>query len=148
MGDWEGWEKYKSQAILKIERHLEKVREGVEWGAVGDIDMPPYVRFQVSAAVRGLWDIINFEIMDGLKGVLHVKTVSSAQTKLQERSHGPGTHKLCGVTWFSRPIAFFRYHTMPFNKSIWGRLKDPKWVAITIAGAIPFYSLQVWCPLL
>lgn len=37
--------------------------------------------------------------------------------------------------------AFFRWHIYPYNKSLWGKLRDPVWVTFTLVSLIPLSGL-------
>ena len=115
-----GWETTKSQALLRVEHELSKLRENIEWGIVGDAHMGTFARSQISPLVRCAFDMVSSETMNGLKGMLRVKSISTHQKLRQRRG---ARHKLFGIRWCSSKclsdgIAFLRYRTMPFDRSI------------------------------
>ncbi|CAK0909359.1 unnamed protein product, partial [Prorocentrum cordatum] len=56
--------------------------------------------------------------------------------KVPEEDLGPGP-------WYV-PRGFLRYHIYPYDKAMWGKLRDPIWVMFTLGSLIPvsgFYAL-------
>eukprot|EP00928_Gymnodinium_smaydae_P023097 TRINITY_DN1918_c2_g1_i1.p1 TRINITY_DN1918_c2_g1~~TRINITY_DN1918_c2_g1_i1.p1 ORF type:complete len:1123 (+),score=256.59 TRINITY_DN1918_c2_g1_i1:88-3456(+) len=101
---------------------------------IEDPDMFPWVK---QAARRGLdhvWDDIIHEVERNIQ-------VALAMQRKDANKEGPQGRWLLKL-WY-RLRAFLLYHFLPYNKSIFGRLKDPVYLVIYFATVMPVHGVRV-----
>ena len=70
-----------------------------------------------------------------MKGVLNVHTL--------EKYEDAAIHnKVVVCRCCNRLTAWYRYHMDPFDKTIWGRVRDPVYVIFTILNLVPYLGFQ------
>merc|ERR1719221_853950 len=92
--------------------------------SLDDPDMPRVVARGKDHAIDMVWPDIREEIMTQAAIVVDGK-------RKYETTAGPA----CCL------LAFMRYHIYPYDKTIWGQLKDPVWVIFTIISLLPVSGL-------
>jgi len=93
-----------------------------------DPDMPRVVARAKDGTIDTMWPDIREEIM-----------IQAAVLVDGDRKKEITTSPACCL------LAFLRYHIFPFDKTIWGQLKDPVWIIFTVVSLLPIAGL---CPLM
>mmetsp|Transcript_68292 Transcript_68292/g.177319 ORF Transcript_68292/g.177319 Transcript_68292/m.177319 type:complete len:542 (+) Transcript_68292:103-1728(+) len=115
------------------------VRETVKNGATADPDMPEWIANRVESVVDSFWD-------DLLIYMEKIKDDSKAYG-LTARDHDQladaGEHPMPMTPFWIRARTL--YHFAPFDKSIFGNLKDPVWWGFTLISVLPIFGLRtIW----
>mmetsp|Transcript_41046 Transcript_41046/g.129217 ORF Transcript_41046/g.129217 Transcript_41046/m.129217 type:complete len:483 (+) Transcript_41046:2-1450(+) len=111
--------------VQKVQRHTERLINrlpGLMKRTLEDPDMPRCVSRAKDRVVDGVWPDIREEIM------WEVAVLLDRQKEDKDNDNVPGPD--C----FRR---FFRYHILPYDKSFWGKLRDPINIAFTIFTCLP-----------
>lgn len=123
----EAFVKQKLQA--QIECVVDKV-PGVAKNSLEDEEMPRCVSRGKDRAVDSMWPDVRTEIM------WEVAVFLDGQDRMEAVPDTPGSD-CCR--------AFFRYHQFPFDKSIWGKLRDPFFILFQLIPLVPVYGVtQLW----
>ena len=110
---------------------------GGKWrkNVVNDYYMPESVAGTLGAFVERVWVELQMQIMQVVKGVLHVHTL--------DKYEDAAIHNAvicCSCT--NRITAWYRYHMEPFDKTAWGRMRDPVRALLTLLSLIPYTGFQ------
>jgi hypothetical protein len=109
--------------MAKVERFL--------YRQVVDPDMPPTVQRGVQALVASLTDELDDTLLEKAAGAV-----------LRSEADGGGTEPaFCGCFGVIR--AFVLYHLMPWDKSIWAKMRDPVWCVALLIGSMPLLGVRV-----
>lgn len=112
----------------KMQQQIGKVVDtvpGIVKDAAEDPEMPRPVSRIKDRVIDTAWPDIKHEIMWKV-------AVALDADQDQEEGKGPGTDCI---------RAFLRYHIYPYDKSIWGKIKDPVWIIFTLASLIPWAGM-------
>lgn len=102
---------------------------GVVKDSLEDPDMPRCASRGKDRMIDGIWPDLRQEIMYAVAEGLDTKKKKDEQEAAQEGG---------GSDCFR---AFLRYHLFPFDKSIWGKLKDPGWVLFRSLSLVPWAGM-------
>ena len=100
-----------------------------------DYYMPQSVASSLGAFVDGIWIELQIQIMQIIKGVLHVRTLD------KRRSASVHDSSIC-CSCCNAVTAWYRYHVEPFDKTIWGKLRDPVWLILFVLNLVPYLGFQ------
>lgn len=128
-------------------RMLENIGEFVKDAAMKDPDMWPWVRPVVKSAVGGIWDDIEVEIESNIEVAL---TDHRTETDLLLASFtAPGPRFQSNFNflnrwgaWYLRLRAFFLFRYLPFNKTFFGKLKDPVYDILVAFTMLPLFGVR------
>ncbi|CAJ1441920.1 unnamed protein product [Effrenium voratum] len=121
----EGFLKRKLQSFVKI--FVKKI-PGLLKTATDDVEMPKCVKRGKDATIDAVWPDIEQEIMWDLA----LKMIDGSG----EDEHPKDYHGCIGCR------AFFRYHLYPYDRGLWGSLKDPVWLLFTAIALLPIYGIS------
>eukprot|EP00929_Paragymnodinium_shiwhaense_P106397 TRINITY_DN71737_c0_g1_i1.p1 TRINITY_DN71737_c0_g1~~TRINITY_DN71737_c0_g1_i1.p1 ORF type:complete len:876 (+),score=221.20 TRINITY_DN71737_c0_g1_i1:120-2747(+) len=99
--------------------------------ATRDRDMPDLVRKQVQAAVDDVWVDVKEEVEAEFEKVIVTVDDTSQQGYALSR---------CSPL---RLRAFFLYHMLPYDRTIFGQMRDPVWWFLTLLSICPLYCARV-----
>eukprot|EP01062_Namystynia_karyoxenos_P001199 TRINITY_DN10403_c0_g1_i1.p1 TRINITY_DN10403_c0_g1~~TRINITY_DN10403_c0_g1_i1.p1 ORF type:complete len:521 (+),score=176.92 TRINITY_DN10403_c0_g1_i1:100-1662(+) len=125
--------KMHSWLMRKLQRQLDRGLDSLTpkiKDAVVDPYMPRCLQNIIENGVDAMWPGIKEEIIDMILGELRPKP---------QIEDGPEPENCC-----RRLQAWLRYHLLPYDKSIWGCLRDPFFVfwrilqAVPLVGVLPF----------
>lgn len=119
----EAW--IKRKALKTLSKVVERVPQIVK-DALEDPDMPRCASRGKDRAVDATWPDVRVELMWELAVLLDGER---PEYTVVERP---------GVDCFR---AFFRYHLYPYNKTLWGKLRDPIWVLFSLVSLVPLSGL-------
>lgn len=120
----ENYCKRKVQNVLEV---LVAKIPGIIKNATDDADMPSRVKRGKDSLIDSLWPDIRQEIM----WEIAVAIDGEEDDGMKEPYEGC----TCCYSWL-------RYHLYPYNKGIWGQLKDPVWIIFTLISLIPIWGLS------
>jgi len=118
--------------LKKVHAQIEKLVNrfpGIIKNGIEDPDMPRCISRGKDRMIDAVWPDIKEEIMFEMAAMLD--GVSAEKSENNERK-GPCCFQ-----------AFWRWHIFPYNKSIWGKLRDPFFLFFKFVSLIP---LQGVCP--
>lgn len=116
-------------------RMMATAREKITQSAVEDPDIWPCARSLTTAVVEQFLIDLEHEIEQALELAVYYNVDGS-------NVPGPSGEGLLQKAWF-RTRAFTLYHYLPFNKSIYGKFKDPVYVAMYLLTLIPVHGVRV-----
>jgi len=96
-----------------------------------DPEMPRCVSRGKDRVVDAVWPDIRSEIMWEIAILIDGRAQDS-----EEQDKRPGRCCL---------LAFVRYHLLPYDKTIWGKLKDPWWVIMSLITLVPVLGVSPIC---
>jgi len=112
-----------------IDKALDKIKEKVKAGATKDPAMFPWAKRVVGTIVDIVWVDVKLEASEKLKAALLEK---------EKIDHG-SPPCFGGPAWMR---AFILYHFLPYDKAIWGQLRDPGWWLLTIITMLPIFAVR------
>ena len=112
-----------------LDKALDKVKAKVKAGATKDPLMHKWFKAMVGAIIDVVWVDVKISASDTFKNMLLAKEPVDQGTP--PCPGGPG--------WVR---AFILYHFVPFDKNIWGMLRDPGWVFLTLVTMIPYFAAR------
>ena len=98
-------------------------------GATKDPLMHNWYKAMLGAIIDVVWVDVKISASDAFKKMLLAKEPVDQGTP--PCPGGPG--------WFR---AFILFHFIPFDKNIWGMLRDPGWVFLTLVTMIPYFAAR------
>ncbi|CAE7761811.1 unnamed protein product [Symbiodinium pilosum] len=119
-------------APLRAE-YMEKLKQLMKQRATADPDMWNCIKGCYESLIDTVWEDIQKEIE------LNVELAWMKFEKYQEQS-GPTSRWFCCYIWVRN---FVLKHYLPFDKSLFGKLKDPLYIALTFAMLIPNAGFRV-----
>lgn len=96
-----------------------------------DPDMPRFVSRGKDRIVDALWPDVREELVWELAVMIDGKASDDE----------PMPEQACPVDCVR---AFLRYHLLPYDRTIWGKLRDPIWVIFTLVSLVPIAGI---CPM-
>jgi hypothetical protein len=110
---------------------------GSKWrnNVTNDYYMPSLVSAAIGGFVERIWMEVQLQVMQLVKGILNVHTL--------EKYEDAAIHNhvvVCNCC--NRLTAWYRYHMDPFDKTIWGRIRDPIYVIFTVLNLVPYLGFQ------
>eukprot|EP00927_Polykrikos_kofoidii_P082049 TRINITY_DN8047_c0_g1_i1.p1 TRINITY_DN8047_c0_g1~~TRINITY_DN8047_c0_g1_i1.p1 ORF type:complete len:459 (+),score=51.52 TRINITY_DN8047_c0_g1_i1:49-1425(+) len=125
--------KAKMMDIAAPVRHgiLMSIRDIVKTAIMSDPHMWNWIRRHIKAAIDSMFDDIEEEVNATLQDVI-LKREKSKSTP------GPACCGPCGCI-----RAWILHHYFPYDRSIFGKMKDLVWWVFTIWSLIPFYGARV-----
>jgi len=111
--------------------------QSIKAAAVSDPDMWPFMRTLTGELIDTVWEDIEEEAERGLEMGIFKDLAPEQQVAMP--FEGPLWKKM-----FLRTRAFVLHHFLPFDKSIYGMLKDPFYLLFFGITCIPFYSARVF----
>jgi hypothetical protein len=112
-----------------LDKALEKVKAKVKAGATKDPLMHNWYKAMLGAIIDVVWVDVKISASDAFKKMLLAKEPVDQGTP--PCPGGPG--------WFR---AFILFHFIPFDKNIWGMLRDPGWIFLTLVTMIPYFAAR------
>ena len=82
-----------------------------------------------------IWFELQLQIMQLIKGVLHVHTLDKYEDAALH-------NEIVCCTCTNRLVAWYRYHMMPFDKTFWGKIQDPVFVSFLVLNLVPYLGIQ------
>jgi hypothetical protein len=126
-------------AQRKTINHLEAALNvlGAKWRekVCDDYYMPGSVRNPVGLFIDRIWCELQVQIMQIIKGLLNVTTLDKYEDVVIHN------HIVC-CKCSNRLTSWYRYHMAPFDKSIWGKFRDPVFVMFFVVNMIPYLGFQ------
>mmetsp|Transcript_18099 Transcript_18099/g.32822 ORF Transcript_18099/g.32822 Transcript_18099/m.32822 type:complete len:720 (+) Transcript_18099:62-2221(+) len=123
-------------------RVLESIGDLIKDRATLDPDMPPKVKTMLRSALEGGWNDVQTEIEESLDTNVHgyARTLS----ELEERSRlAPGPRARASLHWLLRMRRLVLFHYLPYNKSFFGKFKDPLYCFMTMLALIPPFGIRL-----
>jgi hypothetical protein len=117
-----------NKANQYVDQALDIAQEKIVLAATDDNDMPKLVVRAVNYTIRQVWPDIALEVKAALNKGLR------KQNTIQE---GPTPSNCLG-----RARGWFLYTMMPYDKSIWGKIRAPSWWFLTILFAFPLFGVR------
>mmetsp|Transcript_12984 Transcript_12984/g.35925 ORF Transcript_12984/g.35925 Transcript_12984/m.35925 type:complete len:759 (-) Transcript_12984:84-2360(-) len=118
-----------------LRRTLGDIGEVVKGSVTSDPDMWTWVRPVAHSAVSEVWNDIEMEIESSLKVRLLVHSFCDDK---------PPTSTVCFVRLWLWIRSFILFHYLPYNKSIFGKLKDPFYIMMTASTLLPVFGVRVF----
>eukprot|EP00929_Paragymnodinium_shiwhaense_P012706 TRINITY_DN12029_c0_g1_i2.p1 TRINITY_DN12029_c0_g1~~TRINITY_DN12029_c0_g1_i2.p1 ORF type:complete len:537 (-),score=45.41 TRINITY_DN12029_c0_g1_i2:616-2226(-) len=115
-------------------RMMYSLGDMIKASVLEDPDMWPPVRRSIRALLDHAWADIEHEIERSLHNTL-------ARLQTNASLEGPGAQGILGL-WY-RFRAWFLWHYLPFDKSIFGKLKDPVYCCIYSVVIMPAHGIRV-----
>eukprot|EP00927_Polykrikos_kofoidii_P060222 TRINITY_DN55267_c0_g1_i1.p1 TRINITY_DN55267_c0_g1~~TRINITY_DN55267_c0_g1_i1.p1 ORF type:complete len:932 (+),score=122.02 TRINITY_DN55267_c0_g1_i1:78-2873(+) len=100
-----------------------------------DPDMWPWLRRSLSTICDSTWADIASEIERNIQLTL-------AKQQVDAEKKGPSS-SICLLSYWLKFRAFFLHHYLPHDKSIFGKLKDPVYLFITLLTILPINGVRV-----
>eukprot|EP00929_Paragymnodinium_shiwhaense_P038439 TRINITY_DN20302_c0_g1_i2.p1 TRINITY_DN20302_c0_g1~~TRINITY_DN20302_c0_g1_i2.p1 ORF type:complete len:433 (-),score=80.26 TRINITY_DN20302_c0_g1_i2:566-1864(-) len=114
----------KKKVFAEIGRLVDKIPPILK-DQLDDDEMPRWVKRGQDRVIDGVWPDFREEIMWNVAAKM-----DGVKAEFPDDGTGPG------------PIrAYFRYHLMPFDKSVWGKLRDPFWVIWLVISLVPVLGM-------
>lgn len=123
------------RTVATIDATLLKLGQKWRDNVTNDYYMPNLVATGIGGFVERIWIELQLQIMQIVKGVLNVHTL--------DKYEDAAIHNnvvACGCC--NRFTAWYRYHVEPFDKTFWGKIRDPVFVGITVLNLIPYLGFQ------
>lgn len=145
------WEDQKHKALEVMHNYtapalkqlLGSVGDYLKASVTSDPDMWPCVRPHMLSIVTSFWEDIEQEIETGLKTAV----IAPPMTKSVESLTAPDD-AMEELGWFSRHglriRSFLLHHYLPYNRSIFGKLKDKVYVCMVLTTMLPIFGIRVF----
>jgi len=147
---WEEKKRLAKEQLLQVsapmrKRMLENIGTFVKDAAMRDPDMWHWVRPVVKSAVAGIWDDIEVEIESNIEVALtdqrsevdlHAASCSSPGPRFRQRSLNRWG------AWYLRMRAYILFHYLPYNKTFFGKLKDPVYDVLVAMTVLPLFGVR------
>ncbi|GMH96887.1 hypothetical protein TrST_g13412 [Triparma strigata] len=121
--------------IATIDNALTKLGRAWRNNVTNDYYMPSGVASSIGAFVERIWFELQLQIMQLIKGVLHVHTLDKYEDAALH-------NEIVCCTCTNRLVAWYRYHMMPFDKTFWGKIQDPVFVCFLVLNLVPYLGIQ------
>jgi len=150
LSDW--WQERKQRAMQSLvhssapvlKKTLGDLGAVIIENATVDPDMFECVRPIIRTIVTNLWEDVEMEIESGLKLAVYQKPEGQGMTQSNQFRHDPelarGRLRRLGL----KIRAFVLHHYLPFNRSIFGRLRDPVYLLMTFTTMLPIFGIRVF----
>lgn len=147
---WEEKKRLAKEQLLEVsapmrKRMLENIGEFVKGAAMRDPDMWYWVRPVVKSAVGGIWDDIEVEIENNVEAALTDERTHHDLHAAAQATPGPEFHsRLLRRTgaWYLKFRAWFLYHYLPYNKTFFGKMKDPIFNVVVAFTMLPLFGVR------
>mmetsp|Transcript_44419 Transcript_44419/g.142370 ORF Transcript_44419/g.142370 Transcript_44419/m.142370 type:complete len:550 (+) Transcript_44419:97-1746(+) len=115
------------------------LRETVKDGATADPDMPEWVANRVESVVDSFWD----DLLIYMEKIKDDSKTYGLNARDYDQLADAGVHPMPMTPFWIRARTL--YHYAPFDKSIFGNLKDPVWLGFTLVSVLPIFGLRtIW----
>lgn len=130
----EGLETLKTNALVMSDPVIDKLLGLVEYSIIDTATSDPYmwgwIKRRVAWIVDAVWEDVTEEVKDAIKEVV--------LKKRKDRDYGKAPC-CCGPAWMRAGIL---YHWFPYDKSIFGKIRDPIWWLLKIITMIPVFGIR------
>lgn len=141
------YEKHKKESLQKVFDLGGPVRAKVMFGlleatktaATSDPDMFDLVRRGMGGTIDVFWNDLTVFVEQLYEDQRNNALGRVAKTIEELEDIGPKP-TMCSPRWFRGVVL---YHWRPFDRSIFGQLRDPVWLLLTVISLITFYGIRV-----
>eukprot|EP00030_Apusomonadida_sp_AF-17_P006087 a677559_27.p2 GENE.a677559_27~~a677559_27.p2 ORF type:complete len:554 (+),score=268.89 a677559_27:64-1662(+) len=112
-----------------VDYALDQAGEVVK-SSLKDPDMPEWVKSGIDFVVDDMWPDVKEETKSTVLSGLHTRA---------EIDHGEPVY--CCPNPLAKLRAFILYHMLPYNKTIWGCMKDPVWWFFKLIACVPIFGV-------
>jgi len=123
--------------ISKIDNQLVNLGKKFRKNVTNDYYIPSGVALTVGTLVESLWYEVHLQILNILKGVMKIEEIDK-----YEDCSVANKNFVCCAPVVNRFTAKFRYHLEPFDKTIWGKLRDPWFILFFCLNLVPYIGMQ------
>ena len=123
--------------LNKLNLQLSNLGKTFSTNVKNDYYLPDKIASNIGAFVESLWFEVHLQVLDMMKGVVKLDELDK-----HEACSVAAKHFCCCENFVGKFTAFCRYHLEPFDKTFWGKVRDPFFLTFFLLNLIPYVGLQ------